>query len=50
MRYIQEESYEDIAAHIGKTPHQTRALCSKALIRLRDIMKTDNKQISVKEI
>jgi RNA polymerase sigma-70 factor (ECF subfamily) len=38
MRYIQEHSYEDIAEQIGKTPHQTRALCSKAMNRLREIM------------
>jgi len=38
MRYIQQQSYENIAIQIGKTSHQARALCSKALNRLREIM------------
>jgi RNA polymerase sigma factor (sigma-70 family) len=42
LRYIQEQSYEDIAEQMGKTPHQTRALCSKALNRLREIMGINN--------
>ncbi len=36
LRYIQEESYETIAAMVGGTPHQARAICHKALTRLRD--------------
>jgi RNA polymerase sigma-70 factor (ECF subfamily) len=42
MRYIQQQSYDNIAEQIGKTPHQTRALCSKAMIRLREIMGANN--------
>ena len=42
MRYIQQQSYENIAEQIGKTPHHARALCSKALIRLREIMGANN--------
>ena len=38
MRYIQQESYELIAEQLGKTPHQVRALCSKALDHLRRIL------------
>ena len=38
MRYIQQESYERIAEQLGKTPHQVRALCSKALDNLRRIL------------
>jgi len=38
MRYIQQESYECIAEQLGKTPHQVRALCSKALDNLRRIL------------
>ena len=38
MRYIQQESYETIAGQLGKTPHQVRALCHKAVTRLRDII------------
>ena len=50
MRYIQEQSYDEIAEQLSKTPHHARALCSKALNRLRKIMGTDNKKISEKEI
>lgn len=34
-RYIQQESYEDIARELNKPSHQIRALCSKALNRAR---------------
>lgn len=35
LRYLESQSYEQIAAALEKTPHQTRALCYKALLRLR---------------
>ncbi|MCI0498889.1 MAG: sigma-70 family RNA polymerase sigma factor [Planctomycetales bacterium] len=35
MRYIEEDSYEMIAEHLGRTPHQLRAICSKAMKYLR---------------
>lgn len=35
LRYLEDQSYEEIATVIEKTPHQTRALCYKALLRLR---------------
>ena len=38
MRYIQEESYERIAEQLGKTPHHVRAMCSRALNHLRDVL------------
>ena len=38
MRYIQEKPYDYIAEQLGRTPHQVRALCSKALSHLRDIL------------
>jgi len=38
MRYIQEESYDYIAEQLGKTAHHVRALCSRALNRLRDVL------------
>jgi RNA polymerase sigma-70 factor (ECF subfamily) len=34
-RYIQQESYEDIARELNKTPYQVRTLCSKALNHAR---------------
>lgn len=49
MRYIQQQSYENIAEQIGKTPHQSRAICSKAMFRLREIM-CNGKKKSDKEI
>ncbi len=38
MRYLQQESYETIAEHLGKSPHQVRALCHKAITRLRSVV------------
>lgn len=38
MRYIQQDSYDTIAAQFGKTAHQARALCHKALAQLRDLV------------
>lgn len=38
MRYIQEEPYDVIGEQLGKTDHQVRALCSRALNRLRDVL------------
>ena len=49
MRYIQQQSYDDIAEQIGKTPHQVRALCSKAMNHLREIMCNNSKKILPKE-
>jgi RNA polymerase sigma factor (sigma-70 family) len=42
MHYIQDTPYENIAAKLGKTPHQVRALCHKAVGCLRDIINTDH--------
>jgi len=38
MRYIQGDDYEQIARRVGKTTHQTRALCHKAIGRLRELI------------
>ncbi len=38
MRYIQQKSYDDIARQMGKTSHQVRAMCSRSIGRLRDIL------------
>lgn len=38
MRFIQQDSFETIGAHFGRTPHQVRALCHKALIQLRALI------------
>ena len=49
MRYIQEQSTDDIAEQLRKTPHQVRALCSKALSHLRDKLGSNHSQSSGKE-
>ena len=49
MRYIQQESYDDIAKQLGKTPHQARALCSRAMSNLRNILGSNNSGLSGKE-
>jgi RNA polymerase sigma-70 factor (ECF subfamily) len=49
MRYVQEESYDYIAGQLGKTSHQVRALCSRALNHLRDILGHDQQRYSGKE-
>ena len=38
MRYIQQHPYEYIAGEMGKTPHQVRALCFKALMHIRYLL------------
>ena len=35
MRFLHGSSYEELAVHTGSTPHRMRALCSKAIGRLR---------------
>ncbi|MHC4556319.1 MAG: RNA polymerase sigma factor [Planctomycetota bacterium] len=49
MRYIQQESYDYIAEQLGKTSHQVRALCSRALNHLREILGADQLKSSGKE-
>ena len=38
MRYVQQDSYEEIAEQLGKTVHQARALCFRAMGKLRDVL------------
>jgi RNA polymerase sigma-70 factor (ECF subfamily) len=49
MRYIQQESYDDIAKQLGKTAHQARALCSRALGNVRDKLGSNQSGPSGKE-
>ena len=37
MRHIEQNSFEQVAQEVGKTPHHVRALASRALGRVRDI-------------
>ena len=50
MRYLQQESYDNIAEQLGKTSHQVRALCSRAIRNLRDVLGSNDHQSSKKEI
>lgn len=45
LRYIQQESYEEIAEQLGKTPHHVRALCSRAMSALRDLVLKDGREV-----
>lgn len=49
MRYIEEQSTDEIAEQLHKTPHQVRALCSRALGHLRDILGYNQSGLSGKE-
>jgi RNA polymerase sigma factor (sigma-70 family) len=37
LHYLEEESFDQIAQRVNRTPHQVRALCQKGLQRLRAI-------------
>lgn len=50
MRYIQQKSYDEIARQLGRSSHQVRALCSRALSRLRDILGCNHRKLSQKEM
>jgi len=45
LRYIQQESYEQIAEQLGKTPHHVRALCSRAMSALRSLVLKDGREV-----
>jgi len=36
LHYVRDATYEQAAAELGKTPHQVRALCAKAIAQLRE--------------
>ena len=50
MRYLQQESYDNIAEQLGKTSHQVRALCSRAIRSLRDVLSSNEHKPSNKEM
>jgi RNA polymerase sigma-70 factor (ECF subfamily) len=39
LRYLQQQDYADIAVQVGKTEHQVRGLCAKALGQLRELLR-----------
>ena len=38
MRYIEQDSYENIAQRLGKKPQHIRSVCAKAMAQLREIL------------
>jgi RNA polymerase sigma factor (sigma-70 family) len=44
-RFIEGESYGQIARRLGRTDHQARALCHKALGRLRRVMAEEARHV-----
>jgi RNA polymerase sigma factor (sigma-70 family) len=50
MRYIQQQSYDDIARQTGKTSHQVRAMCSRSIGRLRNMLGSNHRQSATQEI
>jgi len=46
MRYIRQNSYEQIAQALGKDRHHVRVLCFRAMTRLRGLLERDKSQSS----
>jgi RNA polymerase sigma-70 factor, ECF subfamily len=42
LHYLQHKDYAEIAGHLGKTEHQIRGLCHKAIGTLRDALSVKN--------
>jgi RNA polymerase sigma factor (sigma-70 family) len=42
LRFLHGSSYEELADQLGSTPHRVRALCSKAVARLRKELNSRN--------
>jgi RNA polymerase sigma factor (sigma-70 family) len=50
MHYIQQNSYKEIAKALGKKPNYVRALCSKALIKIRNLLRSNEPSDSGNEV
>ena len=50
MRYLQQDSYEKIAEQLGKTVHQVRALCYRAMSTLRDVFGCNDAPVAGKGV
>jgi RNA polymerase sigma-70 factor, ECF subfamily len=50
LRHLQQCSYEEIAEQLGKTVHQVRALCFRALSILRDALGCEPEPADGKEV
>jgi RNA polymerase sigma-70 factor (ECF subfamily) len=42
MRYIEQDSFEEIAQRLGKKQQYMRALCAKAMARLRELLQSED--------
>ena len=42
MRYIEQDSYENIGERLGKKPQHIRSICAKAMAQLREFLKDQN--------
>ena len=42
MRYIEQDSYENIAERLGKKPQHIRSVCAKAMAQLREFLRDKN--------
>jgi RNA polymerase sigma-70 factor (ECF subfamily) len=41
MRYIEQDSYEEIAERLGKKPQYMRSVCAKAMAHLRELLESE---------
>ena len=48
-RHIQQQSYEVVADHLGKTPHQVRGLCHRAVEEIRTRLNRESADTNRKE-
>jgi RNA polymerase sigma-70 factor (ECF subfamily) len=44
MRYIEQESYEEIGRRLGKKPQHVRSVCAKAMAQLREMLASEKKR------
>jgi RNA polymerase sigma factor (sigma-70 family) len=42
MRYIEQDSYEEIGERLGKKPQHVRSVCAKAVGQLKEFLKNNN--------
>jgi RNA polymerase sigma factor (sigma-70 family) len=42
MRYIEQDSYEEIGKRLGKKPQHVRSVCAKAVGQLKEFLKNNN--------
>jgi len=50
MRYVLQNSFEQIAQELDKTSHQVRGLCHKAVTRLRTLLNAKSSSLPRKDV